>query len=200
MNLRNISLCTQEENALLIIDECLELHRKGLKPANKIFSLTLFFVMSFVCLGLIASVYGTITFCSCVFQTDAAMQNAGVIILTSGYVVYSLKLLFTLCYLNALSHRVSLKVKELIELLLELETRSSKTAYFDKVIRILWFFRGFDCNGFFTLGKPQMTSITATLVTYIIILIQFKISETSIKWDSKPFNHTSDLVHKCNLH
>ena len=40
-------------------------------------------------------------------------------------------------------------------------------------------FKGFDGNGFFTLGKPLLTSILANFVTYLIILIQFKMSENS---------------------
>ena len=41
-------------------------------------------------------------------------------------------------------------------------------------------FKGFDCNGFFILGKPLLTSILANFVTYLIILIQFKITETTL--------------------
>ena len=40
-------------------------------------------------------------------------------------------------------------------------------------------FKGFDGNEFFTLGKPLITSIMANFVTYLIILIQFKMSENS---------------------
>ena len=32
-------------------------------------------------------------------------------------------------------------------------------------------FKGFDGNGFFTLGKPLLTSILASFVTYLIVLI-----------------------------
>ena len=38
-------------------------------------------------------------------------------------------------------------------------------------------FQGFDANGYATLGKPLLTSVFATFITYLIILIQFKISE-----------------------
>lgn len=39
-------------------------------------------------------------------------------------------------------------------------------------------FQGFDANGYATLGKPLLTSVFATYITYLIILIQFKMSET----------------------
>ena len=38
-------------------------------------------------------------------------------------------------------------------------------------------FQGLDANGYVTLGKPLLTSVFATFITYLIILIQFKISE-----------------------
>ena len=37
-------------------------------------------------------------------------------------------------------------------------------------------FQGFDACGFVTLGKPLLSSIFANFITYLIILIQFKIS------------------------
>ena len=40
-------------------------------------------------------------------------------------------------------------------------------------------FQGFHGNGYFTLGKELLTSIVANFVTYLIILVQFKVSEMS---------------------
>ena len=37
-------------------------------------------------------------------------------------------------------------------------------------------FQGLDANGYVTLGKPLLTSIFASFITYLIILVQFKIS------------------------
>ena len=44
------------------------------------------------------------------------------------------------------------------------------------LINIMTEFQGFDVYGFATLGKPFLSSIFATFMTYLIILIQFKIS------------------------
>ena len=38
-------------------------------------------------------------------------------------------------------------------------------------------FEGFDAAGFFTLGRPNLTSIVANFITFIIMLIQFYQSE-----------------------
>ena len=37
-------------------------------------------------------------------------------------------------------------------------------------------FQGLDANGYVTLGKPLLTSIFASFITYLIILVQFEIS------------------------
>ena len=38
-------------------------------------------------------------------------------------------------------------------------------------------FKGFDCNGFFTLNHSMLTAMTASFFTFMVILIQFKQSE-----------------------
>ena len=50
-----------------------------------------------------------------------------------------------------------------------------------RIIAGLEGFQGFDGNGYFVLGKPLFSSITANFITYLIILVQFKVSEMSAK-------------------
>ena len=38
----------------------------------------------------------------------------------------------------------------------------------------------FDACGFFTLGKPFLTGLLANFITYIIILIQFQLTEADV--------------------
>ena len=40
-------------------------------------------------------------------------------------------------------------------------------------------FTGFDAWGYYRLGKPLLTSMVANFTTFIIVLIQFKMSETT---------------------
>ena len=42
-------------------------------------------------------------------------------------------------------------------------------------------FQGFHGDHYFVLGKPLLTSISANFITYLIILVQFKVSELSVK-------------------
>ena len=47
-----------------------------------------------------------------------------------------------------------------------------------KACQLLHLFHGFDCSGYVTLGRPVLTSILTTVLTYTIILVQFKESES----------------------
>lgn len=168
----NIKKCPSFDE---IRKQCLNLSQNGLQKANQIFSVTLFSIIVFVLVCLVFSVYGVISYLSFVLTTDISGQS-GVLIFTAGYIMYSLDLLFTLIYLNALSHQVTQKVRELQESLLELEVTCSNLSknHLTQVIHLLGLFKGFDCCGFFLLGRPRLTAITATFATYIIILVQFK--------------------------
>ena len=60
-------------------------------------------------------------------------------------------------------------------------TLSSQISHEDKsqLIEKINSFNGFDACGYFTLGRNHLTSIVANFLTYIILLIQFKMAE---KW------------------
>ena len=51
----------------------------------------------------------------------------------------------------------------------------------ERLISGLDAFQGFHGDGYFTLGKELLTSIVANFVTYLIILVQFKVSDVSSK-------------------
>ena len=99
---------------------------------------------------------------------------------------------FYFCYLISMatmSQSVTDKVSDLKEILIGIKSNGSlltekvdaKTLQYsiEDAAKILDRFQGFDCGGFFTLGKPLLTSITATFATYFIILVQFKLSGPS---------------------
>ena len=48
-----------------------------------------------------------------------------------------------------------------------------KTRGYDKIIRFLNKFDGFNANDYFTLNKPLLIGMFANFVTYFIILVQF---------------------------
>ena len=60
---------------------------------------------------------------------------------------------------------------------IEIDGRFQSEAYArGYLINKLAEFQGLDANGYVTLGKPLLTSIFASFITYLIILVQFKIS------------------------
>ena len=60
---------------------------------------------------------------------------------------------------------------------IEIDGRFQSEAYSrGYLINKLSEFQGLDANGYVTLGKPLLTSIFASFITYLIILVQFEIS------------------------
>ena len=87
----------------------------------------------------------------------------------------SFMFLILLYYINALSHEVN-------ENLSELKNSISLSPFINfedkyQLIERMNSFNGFDANGYFTLGKPHLTSIVSNFTTFIIVLIQFKMAE-----------------------
>ena len=54
-----------------------------------------------------------------------------------------------------------------------------QTGQAEAVISLLEEFKGFNAKGFFTLNHSLLTGMTANFVTYLVILVQFKQSESS---------------------
>ena len=54
-----------------------------------------------------------------------------------------------------------------------------QTGQSEAVIALLDEFKGFDAKGYFTLNHSLLTGMTACFVTYLVILVQFKQSESS---------------------
>ena len=73
------------------------------------------------------------------------------------------------------SHEVTENLQELKDTI----SLSSDIRFEDKcqLIDKMNSFNGFDANGYFTLGKQHLTSIMSNFATFIIVLIQFKMSE-----------------------
>lgn len=59
----------------------------------------------------------------------------------------------------------------------EEDNQSNRTKMTKRIVFELEQFHGFHGNGYFVLGKPLVTSIVATFATYLIILIEFKVSQ-----------------------
>ena len=168
-------MITNEEGASAIIENCLKLYKNGIKKANKTLSTTLLFIMSFTLTSLVSELYITISFACFTGYND----GSGSTIVSIGYIIYSATNFCTICYLNALSQKVSNHLMKLLEQLTNLSNLDASAEHSkSQAIKLFNLFHGFDCCGFVTLGRPLLTSIITTIVTYTIILIQFKESKT----------------------
>ena len=145
-------------------EECLDLINYGLFEANRIFSTTLLGLISLILTMITVGTYLLVSF---LLNFDG--HELGNILTMVGYSLYSFTFIF---YLYAINNRCQ-KVMDQVKCL---KTRLIQQKQ-PEAAQMLDSFKGFDCCGFFMLGRPLLTSITATFVTYFIILLQFRFSE-----------------------
>ena len=90
--------------------------------------------------------------------------------------------------LNILSQKLTNELKDLLEILkdvyfenrveMEYNQKVVPAAFVKKrIIEKLKQFNGFDGKGYFTLGKPLLMSLQTFLLSYFVILLNFKIVE-----------------------
>ena len=82
-------------------------------------------------------------------------------------------ILISICWL---SENVAKQVKCLKNKVME--EASDNTVDSNYICSLLEEFQGFDGNGFFTLNHSLLTGMAGSFLTYMVILIQFKQSET----------------------
>ena len=88
------------------------------------------------------------------------------------------------------SSNINRKVKSLNEELMKMDIQDNSFLMHDGKLKsanqarahinlVLSDFQGFNGNGFFVLNRPFLSSLVSNFLTYIIILVQFRISEVS---------------------
>ena len=168
-------LAINEKNYLKRVQE---LHENGLNTMNDTFSILAFNVIIHSLVGFTLSAYWIIDF---TFQSK--IEIIPKITFCFSLFIFGLMFLSLIVFLNYTSQNVSDRVSNLKRKILNSEIQDSDTlGGIDSRFRIMHLldsFKGFEANGFFTLGKPLMTSLTANFLTYIVILVQFKISENT---------------------
>lgn len=105
---------------------------------------------------------------------DSNGTNIPLIRLASLYGSFLLILL--LYFVNLQSHEVTENLGYLKDSILLSPVINSEDKC--QLIEKMNSFNGFDANGYFTLGKQHLTSILSNFTTFIIVLIQFKMTET----------------------
>ena len=164
-------------NALL---QTIKLYKHGLNKVNSTFNFSFFVMITFSVLILLSESYSAI---STFFSQDDYRTIE--IILSANMVFYALQITYTIIILCFQSQKIIDKIGILKEKLVEIPedehtefiTEHGKSVRFSRndALQFLEKFQGYDCLSYFHLGKSLFAQITATFVTYMIILIQFKI-------------------------
>ena len=105
-----------------------------------------------------------------------------------GNASFGFNLMYIVIYMNLVSQQIQDKLKELKKALEHYAFDESQMVMIDgnfqnitKVLSLniknLEEFKGYDGYGYFYLGKSLLTGIMTNFMTYLIVLIQFKVSE-----------------------
>ena len=156
----------KEENDSEIIMFCCKL-LKGLDQTNFVVCHSLFWITTIYLTTMTLSTYLAISF---LFEFD----NRSALPSKVGTLLGSLFIISTVIYINFMSQKVANNLHRLKPYIYKLRSDEK-----DELIEKITSFQGFNACGFFTLGKPLLTSIAANFTTFIIVLIQFKMAERS---------------------
>ena len=111
------------------------------------------------------------------FQTqDVSIATFMRILITIGRIFYLIPYIIILISICWLSENVAKQVKCLKNKVME--EASNNTVDSNYICSLLDEFQGFDGNGFFTLNHSLLTGMAGSFFTFIVILNQFKQSET----------------------
>ena len=160
----------------IFIKEFLNLHKNGLKKSQDIYAASLFYIIGFILLAIITTTSTTITFAT-VGMADQSKYEAIITLAFINYIPFCLFLFFILFDINTMSQDIKDHLDQLKLAILEHQLMNGSNEKLEQVWAIIDNYSGFSCYGYATLGRPLLTSITETFVTYIIILFQFKQSE-----------------------
>ena len=154
----------KEQNDSEIIKFSSQLLKEGFEQTNFVVCHTLFWIITIYLTTMTLSTYVAISF---LFDGSAFPTKFGTL-------VGSLFIILTVIYINIMSQEVANNLQRLKPYIYKLKS-DEKDELIDKITS----FQGFNACGFFTLGKPLLTSIVANFTTFIIVLIQFKMAEKS---------------------
>ena len=169
--------------------ECLKLN-EALKMSSDLFSWPLFFI----------TLDSSVLFVLFSYKTLASLKGLNhMVIVPLGFFAYGLLLNDVLYNSNIASQRVvdvleglkqrivDLTIEDPDELICLNDQMYSLSYARQKVLHDLNKFQGYTGGGYFTLGKSLLSTLMSNFVTYLIILIQFKLSESPS--DDSNFQH-----------
>ena len=166
---------------------------KALHNISNLFSYFLFTIILSSLIGLIFTTYRSLSFFLGTYENnlESVLFSIGFFNCFVAYVVIT-------WYLCSFSQLLTNKVQELKFSVLNLNVTKcilpnmNESEIIDEKESVyinLDEFKGYNAEDFFTVNNSLITGMTSNFVTYLIILIQFKFTELSLKEDSS--NHNS---------
>ena len=171
---------------------------KSLKTMSKALSKCTFYAMIIWLINLILIVYRILSY----FMTSGGIGGITDqdLVFAVAYTFMAVQHLLFIFYMNIVSQEMVENVQSLKrtikginmdEMKIPWEGKFESTSFVKAIIvEDLEEFQGFDGNGYFTLGKSFYSSIIANFLTYLIILIQTKLTLIS-SFDQKATNGTN---------
>jgi hypothetical protein len=151
----------------------------ALKMSNDLFTNQLFFISFGILISLVASIFRTVSF----FLGGYEWTNINISLMV-GYASVGLNMAFIFCMLTFTVQHIEDSVNDLIEKVFDIQDETGggpaltlDTHLQNQVVRKLQNFDGYSALDFFNLKKSLLSSIFANVVTYLIVLIQFRVSE-----------------------
>ena len=163
----------------------------ALKKTSSMVSRHLLYITGLFLFGVITASYRYVAFFICSECYD--LKSWSFALLVVGYFGLGLTLAVVIVYFANVSYEVSRQAKELLEevILIEvgngndvaipitdirLQKMSRKTAK-AHIVYQLRSFNGFNVGGYFEFNKTTLVSISSSFITYLIILLQFRVGE-----------------------
>ena len=145
-----------------------------------VFSFFLFMIMTLELFGLIFTSYRCLSY----VLGSYAVTMWEIQMIATSYFIYVLIYILTIWYLASFSQSLLSKIEELKNDFGNIKfcKDMNETEFVDEKNSLylqLDGFKGFNGENYFTVNNSMVTGMIANFVTYLIVLIQFKITETS---------------------
>ena len=151
---------------------------EALKKSSKLFSYNLFWILTLLLCGLIFSTYRSLS-----FLLGNYAKNWEYICMSGSFLMISIAYCCIIWYLCHLSQTLISKTQDLkVALGTNLSLRRSvldESSELEIICSELNDFKGFHGEDFFNVNNSLITGMVSNFVTYLIILIEFKITENN---------------------
>jgi hypothetical protein len=142
-----------------------------LNNTSQLFSTPLTYTVVVLMTGSICNIYQCIAFFFGVFDSTKWYYYG----LVFGYFCSGIVMLQYIIYLVNIAARIEQRIHLLINAVVDCKCLDSEAK--NQALHYLKSFTGFSAMGFFHLKKSLLSSIAVNFITYLIILMQFKVSE-----------------------